>query len=66
MPRLENDFHAQVCAHVHEVSDPPRDQRLPLLVAISRKHRLVIIEGYPDYEELRELLRALRKDAGAP
>ena len=66
MPRLAADFPAQVCVHVRELTQPPAEQRLPLFVLYSRKSRLVVIEGMPDYDELRELLRSLARDSGAP
>jgi len=66
VPRLAADFPAQVCVHVREVPHPPAEQRLPLFVLLSRKSRLVVIEGMPDYDDLKELLRTLARESGAP
>jgi hypothetical protein len=49
--------------HAHDLPDPPPGQRLPLFVLVSRRNDVVVIEGLPDYEELRDLLLRL---AGEP
>lgn len=59
LPRLRKDFPSSVCVHVHEFRKPPAGQRMPVLVALSREMHLVVVEGMPDYERLREVIQAM-------
>jgi len=45
--------------HPYEVPRPPSGTRLPLLVLVAEDRRVLAFQGYPSYEELRELTRAL-------
>jgi len=58
------DFPTQVCVHLHEKPAAPERQRLPLFVLVSRKNRVLVIEGLPDYEELRALIDQIVKLPG--
>ena len=56
---MREDFPTQVCVHSHEIPDPPKGQRLPLFILVTKRMNVVILEGMPDYPELREILSAL-------
>jgi len=43
--------------HTHELPVAPRNQRLPLLVLVSKENRVVIIEGMPEYDAFKSLLQ---------
>jgi hypothetical protein len=59
LPALARDFREQLCTHEHVVPAPPTGQGLPMLVLIARSGSLVAIEGRPDEDELRELVKSL-------
>jgi hypothetical protein len=59
LPQVREEFPSQVCIHSHEVQDPPKDQRLPLLILVSKKMNVLILEGMPDYPELRTMILTL-------
>jgi hypothetical protein len=59
VPLVRVDFPTQVCVHSHEIPDPPRGQRLPLFVLVSRRMQVVILEGMPEYAELNQLISAM-------
>jgi len=65
IPGLLEEFPQAVCIHRHALKDPPRGQTLPVLLLLSREMRLVVVEGLPAYEELRDLVRTLLSEAGA-
>jgi len=66
MPRLAQDFPAQVCVHLQDGVPIPQTQRLPLLILVSQGGRVSVIEGAPDYDELKSLLRQMVRLSGEP
>ena len=66
IPALTQEFPVEVCIHKHAVRNPPAGQTLPVLFLMTRDLRLVIIEGLPGEEELRDLARRLLSQAGSP
>lgn len=64
VPRLTQDFPTQVCVHVHEKPPAPPGQRLPLFVLVSRQSRVVVFEGMPEYDDLKQLLQDLQSMEG--
>lgn len=65
IPGLAEDFPKDVCIHKHALKDPPAGQVLPVLLLISKEMRLVVVEGLPAYDELRDLVRTLLGEAGS-
>lgn len=65
IPGLAEEFPQTVCIHKHALKDPSRGQVLPVILLLSREMRLVVVEGLPAYEELRDLVRTLLSEAGA-
>jgi hypothetical protein len=65
IPGLAEDFPEEVCVHKHALRTLPPGQVLPVLVLMSRDMRLVVIEGLPSYEELRDLVRSMLPKGGA-
>jgi len=65
IPGLSQEFPKDVCIHKHELKDPPREQILPVILLMSRESRLVVVEGLPSYEELRDLVRKLLAETGS-
>jgi hypothetical protein len=61
---LRREFPADVCLHNHIIKKPASGQTLPVLVLLSRKNRLLVYEGLPDYRELTQLLRTLIAEGG--
>lgn len=51
--------------HGHEIPSPPSGTELPVYVVISADRRIVVLQGHPNFEELREVVRALL-DGRAP
>jgi len=42
----------------------PAGQRLPLFVLISRQGRVVVFEGLPEYDDLKNLLQDIQRMPG--
>jgi hypothetical protein len=61
---LRKDFPTDVCIHDHIIKKPAHAQTLPVIVLLSRKNRLLVVEGLPDYKELSDLLRTLIAEGG--
>jgi hypothetical protein len=61
---LRREFPSEVCLHNHIIKKPASGQTLPVLVLLSRKNRLLVYEGVPDYQELANLLRTLIAEGG--
>lgn len=66
IPSLVVDFPGQVCIHKHTLKPSSGGQILPVLVLYSRAGRLVVIEGLPSYDDLKELTTTLLSDAASP
>jgi hypothetical protein len=45
--------------HVTEKPDAPESQRLPLFILVSRRRRVVVIEGIPEYDSLKAYLEEI-------
>jgi hypothetical protein len=63
VPRLMQDFPTQVCVHLTEKPDAPESQRLPLLILVSRRMRVAVVEGFPEYESLKDYIEGILRDA---
>lgn len=63
LPEIQSEFGSSVCVHRHVLEGIPEGHRLPAWVLSSRTHRLVVVEGTPESEELRRMLRTLVADA---
>ena len=63
IPYLDADFPGQICVHKHTLKPSSTGQILPVLVLYSRTGRLVVIEGLPSYDDLKELMRTLLLEA---
>lgn len=64
VPLLKRDFHTQVCVHLFEKPVVPAGQRLPLFVLVTRQNRLIMVEGMPDYPDLKALIEEFRSLSG--
>lgn len=64
IPELAEEFPEEVCVHKHALRTPPAGQVLPVIVLMSRDLRLVVIEGLPAYEQIRELVRTMLPAGG--
>jgi hypothetical protein len=63
LPLLDRDFPADLCVHKHVLAASP-GQTLPVLVLLSKRNRLIVYEGVPVYEDLRDLIRSLCAESG--
>ena len=61
VPKLTRDYPTQVCVHLHNETEASSDRHLPLFILISRQARVVVIEGFPRYEEMGALLDQMMK-----
>lgn len=66
IPSLANDFPTRICIHSHTLSPVPRGQAMPVLVLVSRSTRMTIIEGLPDYRDLKKLIDAMLAEFASP
>jgi hypothetical protein len=49
--------------HLTEKPDAPESQRLPLFILVSRGMRVVVVEGVPDYESLKEYIDGILRES---
>jgi hypothetical protein len=59
LPQFTKEFATEVCIHRHSLKELPEGQTFPVLVLLSKKMRLIVIEGLPEYEGFRDLVRQM-------
>lgn len=65
-PRLARDFPSGICVHSHDRPIDPKGQMSPLFVLTSGNSRIVVFEGYVEYETLKSVLQDLLSVAPLP
>jgi hypothetical protein len=66
IPSLAQDFPSQICIHSNTISPVPKGQTLPVTVLFSKSMRLLVIEGLPEYSQLKSLIDRLLAENGGP
>ena len=48
--------------HAHDMPEAPADLRLPLIVLVTERMRVVVVEGMPDPEDFIDMIRRMLQE----